>query len=119
MRGDDAIHDWFGLTYASYLVMPRSVLQSMPQDWQERFVVMLQKVAERYTYPQQGYRYNVLLRSEETGRYSNDPLSRYSRGRRYVEPNVSTMYEPAVITHQDCGCPIGQEHVGRCTLRVR
>lgn len=35
---DDAIHQFFGLSYSSYLVLPRVLLQSMPQDWQRRFV---------------------------------------------------------------------------------
>jgi len=25
------IHTWFGLTYANYLVLPRTLLQSMPE----------------------------------------------------------------------------------------
>ena len=37
----DAVHHFFGLTYASYLVLPRVLLQSMPDDWQSRFVQIL------------------------------------------------------------------------------
>lgn len=37
----EAIHTWFSLSYANYLVVPRSVLQSMPSEWQTRFVAML------------------------------------------------------------------------------
>jgi hypothetical protein len=40
----EAIHTWFNLTYANYLVVPRSVLQSMPDDWQVRFVVCLEEM---------------------------------------------------------------------------
>lgn len=29
----EPIHLWFNLTYANYLCLPRSVLQSMPQEW--------------------------------------------------------------------------------------
>ena len=39
--GDDGrqpIWDWFQLTYAAYLVLPRVMLQSMPIEWQDRFV---------------------------------------------------------------------------------
>ncbi len=39
----DAIHNHFGLTYANYLVLPRTLLQSMPADWQQRFVACLQE----------------------------------------------------------------------------
>ena len=34
----------FGISYANYLVMPRSVLQSMPVDWQHRFTALLAEV---------------------------------------------------------------------------
>lgn len=42
------IHDWFGLSYAAYLVINRSVLQSMPLDWQERFVGCLRELHESF-----------------------------------------------------------------------
>lgn len=40
----EAIHTWFSLTYANYLTIPRSVLQSMPDAWQRRFVTCLQEM---------------------------------------------------------------------------
>lgn len=40
----EAIHGWFGLTYANYLVLPRAVLQSMPDDWQTDFCNLLDEL---------------------------------------------------------------------------
>lgn len=37
------IHGYFGLSYANYLVMHRSLLQSMPEQWQAQFVAMLEE----------------------------------------------------------------------------
>lgn len=37
----DAIHTHFGLSYATHLVMPRTILQSMPDWWQRDFVHLL------------------------------------------------------------------------------
>jgi len=34
----DFIHQLFGLTYASWIVMPRVLMENMPPDWQKRFV---------------------------------------------------------------------------------
>jgi len=31
------VHTFFGLSYANYLVWPRSIMQSMPDEWQKRF----------------------------------------------------------------------------------
>lgn len=42
------IHTWFNLTYANYLVLPRSVLQSMPAEWQERFTAALGELDDAY-----------------------------------------------------------------------
>jgi hypothetical protein len=82
------IHDWFSLTYAFYLVLPRSILQSMPEEWQERFVVLMQEMGVLYECPLRGSTYAVNLRDDESGRFINDPLCDYERGRRFIKPNV-------------------------------
>jgi hypothetical protein len=78
------IHGLFGLSYASYLVIPRSVLQSMPQDWQARFVAMVREIGERFDFGETvGFDYSVLRRGEG-GRFVEDPFSDYERGRRRI-----------------------------------
>lgn len=44
----EPIHLWFSLSYSNYLVLARSVLQSMPQEWQARFVVLLEEMNDSY-----------------------------------------------------------------------
>lgn len=44
---DDYIHNWFGLTYANYLVLPRSILQSMDAEWQKKMVELLDELNEK------------------------------------------------------------------------
>lgn len=44
----EPIHLWFSLSYANYLVLPRSVLQSMPQPWQARFCTLLDELQELF-----------------------------------------------------------------------
>ncbi len=75
-RGDGAIHDWFGLTYSNYLVLPRSLLQAMPHEWQERFVACLDELREEWDSGQIGDNYSVYLRGDD-GRYRSDPLANY------------------------------------------
>lgn len=77
----EPIHEWFSLSYAQYLTIPRSILQSMPTDWQVRFVGILQELDDTYDwYPVEG-RYWVRLRDSK-GRFAHDPFTDYERGRR-------------------------------------
>lgn len=84
---DGPIHDAFGLSYASYLVIPRTVLQSMPLDWQARFVALVNETHERFPgreppWPA-GWRVHL---KDERGRFMRDDLAHYERGRRRLEP---------------------------------
>lgn len=81
--GDGAIHEWFELSYCSYLVLPRIALQSMPHEWQQRFVDCLDELDSRITrsMPENCSHYFVMPRDDETGRLVKDPYSDYERGR--------------------------------------
>ncbi len=82
----DAVHLWFNLTYASYLVLPRSMLQSMPNDWQEKFVVLLEKLQDAYSeHPEQPYSYMVRAK-DSNGKFMKDFFQDYDRGRRFISP---------------------------------
>lgn len=83
-RGDSDIHDWFSLSYASYLVMPRSILQSMPKEWQVQFVDLLDELKVKCDqYGIETPRYNVNARGVG-GSFIKDKYSQYDRGRRNV-----------------------------------
>lgn len=79
------IHTWFSLTYANYLVLPRAVLQSMPDEWQHRFVECLQEM-ERAFYHLDWPTYMVTARDSSNGRFKRDPIPHYWRGRTRIEP---------------------------------
>lgn len=76
---EDYVHGWFGLTYASYLTLPRSLLEAMPAEWQKRFVSMLQEAEEEFpkSWPPEGH-YRVSLVSD-TGQFMRDDLCEYRR----------------------------------------
>lgn len=42
------VHTWFGLSYASYLVLDRTVMQALPADTQHRLTALLSEI-ERLT----------------------------------------------------------------------
>ncbi len=41
---DNPLHQWFGLSYANYFVMPRLALQAMPAEWQTRFINLIGEI---------------------------------------------------------------------------
>jgi hypothetical protein len=60
----DAIHKHFGLSYANYLVLPRTLLQSMPQEWQAKFVALLKTLEEAFAHVPQADVYDVTAGKE-------------------------------------------------------
>lgn len=80
----EPIHLWFELSYAQYLTIPRSVLQSMPNLWQEQFCRLLDELDLTIDWRPKSGRYWVQLK-DKRGRYVEDPLMDYERGRRYIE----------------------------------
>lgn len=60
----DAIHKHFGLSYANYLVLPRTLLQSMPQEWQTKFVALLKVMEEAFEHVPQAEVYKVEAATE-------------------------------------------------------
>ncbi len=84
---DEPIHTWFGLSYASYFVIPRTVLQSMPDAWQQRFIDLIEETETHLGdwSPDWPACYHVTIRGPG-GRFLSDPLANYERGRRRLEP---------------------------------
>lgn len=80
----DDVHHWFDLSCAQYLTVPRSVLQSMPSEWQSEFVALLEELDSTIDWRPNEGRYWVQLKDSK-GRYVADPLMDYARGRRRIE----------------------------------
>ena len=50
-QGKQKLWDWFGLSYASFLVLPRILMHDMPDEWQSKMADLLDEYDE--TYPNQ------------------------------------------------------------------
>lgn len=46
-RYDGPVHAFFGLSYAHYLAVPRSLLESMPLVWQQQFIDLMNQMLEK------------------------------------------------------------------------
>lgn len=61
---DGPIHTWFGLSYSNYQVLPRTLMQSMPAEWQERMVGCLDEMAAAFAHVPQAEAYEVIAGEE-------------------------------------------------------
>lgn len=72
------VHTWFGLSYSNYLVLQRALMESMPEDWQDRFVKLLEEMEEYYGYPDIPSRFMVKVRArKDDGSFIPDPVPHY------------------------------------------
>lgn len=46
--GYDRLWGWFGLSYASFIVIPRILAHEMPNDWQARMAKLLEEYDEAF-----------------------------------------------------------------------
>lgn len=78
MNSEDYAHGpvWkaFGLSYCAYFVAPRRSLQSMPAEWQSRFLSLMQEAIDAL--PEEAFpEYTVQRRIN--GRFAKDPMADY------------------------------------------
>lgn len=93
--GAERMHTWWELSYSSYLVIPRTIIQSMPDDWQGEFCTLLDRAhlilkAMNVEWPPKDHSIAVQLRHEPTGHYVKDDLADYQRGRRRLWQNENS-----------------------------
>lgn len=63
--GEDALWQWFGLSYAAWLTLPRVLMHEMPDDWQGKMADLLVQFDAAYPFIEQpGYDTQVTLKRE-------------------------------------------------------
>jgi hypothetical protein len=108
-----SIHAAFGLTYANYLVLPRAVLQSMPLEWQDKFVKLLREAnaaCQRAGIPT-AHAYRVQMVAAN-GRYVADEVPHY----RYA-PNLFVEHALPVCAESFRGALSDEDRCGRRQMR--
>lgn len=97
------VHIWFGLSYSNYLVLHRTLLQSMPKEWQRDFVAKLDELHEAFVHVEQAQCYKVEAAHEvEVGDLTHAELKQvgYSRS-DYCECEVPCDHE--LVYYDDKG----------------
>lgn len=75
----DKIHKWFGVTHASYKVLPRLVLDDLPEHIQDKFLEVMEYIENNYDNSTWVSDYGVRAKDSH-GKFCTDPLSNYRRG---------------------------------------
>ena len=82
----EPVHDWFGLSYCSYLVLPRSALQSMSAEWQRKFIKLVEEITETLEVSDMpNYRVNAV---DSRGKFVADKFLDYELGRRRIPTKI-------------------------------
>lgn len=87
---EDWVHVFFQLTYANYLVLNRALLQSMPDDWQARFVGCLHELNAAFPSDMRADGFMVKA-TDFAGKFVVDPCPHYERGRTFIPPDIEAM----------------------------
>jgi len=76
INNDEDLHLWWELSYAQYLTVPRSIMQSMPEEWQKKMAKLLNELDDTYDWRPQDGRYWCVLKDSK-GKFTTDPLCMY------------------------------------------
>ena len=76
---DPPLSEWFELSYAQFLTIPRLVMENMPLEWQEKMKALLYELDGTFDWRPEEGRYWVRLK-DNSGRFCDAPLSDYRRG---------------------------------------
>ena len=76
---ESPINEWFELSYAQFLTVPRIVMEHMPIEWQRQMVKLLSEMDETFDWRPREGRYWVRLRDDH-GRFSEPDLCDYRHG---------------------------------------
>ncbi len=74
----DEIHNWFELTYSSYAVIPRLLLDDLPEEMQQKFLEVMGFIEKHYN--NETWISNYMVRGRAGGKFVTDPLRDYRRG---------------------------------------
>jgi hypothetical protein len=69
--GRDALWGWFGLSYASFAVIPRVLMHAMPDEWQGKMAALLAEFDEAF--PGKDRLPNSLVTAQEGRRFTKWP----------------------------------------------
>jgi hypothetical protein len=91
-RLDGPVHEYFELSYANYLVVHRTLMQSMPPEWQERIVACLRELDAAFDHVEKPPGFDIHIGSWWPANECSDAdLARAGAERYYVDADGETI----------------------------
>lgn len=72
-HGHEALWGWFGLSYASWLTLPRVMCHEMPDDWQAKMAALLKEWDETWVSLPDSVQLETSVSFRKSGRYIKVP----------------------------------------------
>ena len=72
-EGNNMLHTWFGLSYNSFIVMPRCLLQEMPYEWQGKLTKLMEEWDDTWDFSGQDYDEVVVRFRDAKGKMVKTP----------------------------------------------
>jgi len=69
--GRNKLNEWFSLSYASWLTLPRVLVQEMPDEWQKKMAKLLEEYDR--TWDLSSLEYGTTVRLTEDGKLKSMP----------------------------------------------
>lgn len=77
LRRGSYVHQMFGLTYASWLILPRTFLMDMPIEWQNQFTKLLEQYNEIIGEKAPEYKFEMYVQFKQNRRFCQIPKLYY------------------------------------------
>ncbi len=97
--GHEALWNWFSLSYASWLTLPRAMMHEMPDDWQARMAALLSEWDEAWTKVPDDVALDTCVSTKEGGRFKKTPRILLN----YRHPDRATIQSWMTTTPADGG----------------
>lgn len=93
---DRSIHEFFNLTYSNYLVLHRSLLQSMPLEWQHKFVRLVEELNDEFDHVEtaQCYKVQAAVEADLDSGYTVEELAQHGVRVESIGPEPDMDEEP-------------------------
>ena len=72
-RGYNRLWDWFGLSHAGWITIPRVLMHSMPDLWQWQMSKLMEEWDDTWDFSTNGYNFDTQVQFKRNGKIISSP----------------------------------------------